>query len=90
MTHTLLIDLGPNILSFGGRLMAACGDIKAKLDDLSATVDAEKTEVLAAISALEAKIADVVTPDQLAELTGEIDAVKAKVQGIVEPPAQPV
>lgn len=73
-------------------LMAAVDTIHAKIQEVKDAIAGQKTEILAAvadektqvadaIAALEAKLGDVVTADQLANLTGELDTLKAASTG---------
>lgn len=69
--------------------------LAATRSDILAKIEAEKTQVADAIAALEAKLGDVLTPDQLAELTDDLNALKSAntgtevadaVAAIYEPP----
>ena len=84
------VDIGPNLIRLGGKIVALFDDLKAQLDDLKAQAASEHEQVLAAVAALETKIGESLDPDQKAGIAAAFADVKAAIGGIYEPPAPPV
>lgn len=89
MTLTVLIDLGPNILAFGDKLMSLFDDLSAKLDDLKSAAASEHEQVMAAFDALQASVTAGLTPAQQVEINTKFDEAKFAISGVFEPPATP-
>ncbi len=73
-------------------IMATVSDLQAKLDTLTATIDAERSEVLAALEGLRVMIQDLrdrldaaASPEELDALAERLDAEVARVQGVITP-----
>ena len=110
MTLNVVFDILPSLKAFLETFtMPAFDEIKAAIQqvgdalaatkaDILAKIETEKTQVADAIAALEAKLGDMVTPDQLAALKGDFEALKTAntgtdvadaVAAIYEPPTPP-
>ena len=87
MTLNVIFDIGPFVRTFlEGFLVALFDDIKAQINDLKAAAASEHEQVMAALAALEAKIGESLTPDQVSEIAGLFAETRQAIIGVYEPP----
>lgn len=91
ITINVIHDIGPNLVTLGGKLVSLFDDIQAKLTDLKQSAADEHTQVMAAIQALQDQLvtamAGSLTPDQITTINAGFDDLKAAIGGVYEPPA---
>lgn len=89
-TITFLFDVGPNLQTLGGKLVALFDDLNSKLDDLKAAATAEHEEVLKAIQDLQAQVTSGLSADQVTQVDAKFADTLSAIQGIYQPQPTPV